>query len=376
MAEQFETIVIGGGQAGLAMGHELSRQGRHYVILDASYRIGDAWRNRWDSLTLFTPRAYSALPGLPMDGDPDGYPGKDEMAGYLEAYAEHFALPVRLNTKVTALDREDAKFTVTTERGTLEAKTVVIATGAFQAPSIPGIASDFRSDVIQLTATSYKNPSQVPAGTVLVVGDGATGRQIALEFAGTHTVLLATGRPRNVSPDRIFGRSVFWWLDRLGIVRAPRESRIGKRLKARDPFPGRHLTLPRLRAAGVALMPRLTRAEGRTARFDDGHHTELSAVVWATGYRDDTSWISIAGAKRTDGTVIEERGVSPVHGMYFVGRSWQWTRGSALVLGVGRDAAYIGHYMGSAEPAMPITEPGTTMNSAPDRHGDVFDPAH
>jgi putative flavoprotein involved in K+ transport len=180
---------------------------------------------------------------------------------------------------------------------------------------------------------------------VLVVGDGATGRQIALELTKTHTVLLATGRPRNIGPDRVLGRSIFWWLNRLGLLDASRESRIGRRLMARDPFPGRHLALPRLRQAGVATVPRLDRVEDKIARFDDGRCADVSAVIWAAGYRDDTSWLQIPDAKRPDGLVIERRGVSPVPGLYYVGRSWQWTRGSALVLGVGKDAAYIADQM-------------------------------
>ena len=355
MTERFDTIIIGGGQAGLAMGHELVTRGKDFVILDASLRVGDAWRTRWDSLVLFTPRSYSALPGLTMPGDRDGYPTKDEMADYLEVYAAHFALPIRLGSTVTSLTRDGDTFRVTAGESTIEARTVVIAAGAYQVPAIPTIGSAFSPDVCQLTTATYKNPSGVPEGTVLVVGDGATGRQIALELTRTHTVLLATGRSRNVSPDRLLGRSVFWWLDRLGVVRASRESRIGQRLMARDPFPGRHLALPRLREAGVATVPRLSSVEGRSARFQDGRCADISAVVWATGYRDDTSWLNIPEAKRPDGGVSERRGISPVAGLYFVGRSWQWSRGSALVLGVGKDAAYIADQLESKQPEAPKT---------------------
>src|SRR5437588_7405266 len=341
MTEQFDTVVVGGGQAGLAMGHELATRGRDFVILDAQNQVGDAWRNRWDSLVLFTPRSYSALPGLAMPGDPKGYPTKDEMADYLASYAAHFKLPIRLHSRVTGLERTDDRFRVHMADTVMEARQVVIAAGAYQVPAIPTIAEDFSPEVRQFTTRSYKNPTGVPEGTVLVVGDGATGRQIALELTKTHTVLLATGRPRNVGPDLVLGRSIFWWLERLGIINASRESRIGRRLMARDPFPGRHLALPRLREAGVATVPRLDRVEGKITRFEDGRCADVSAVVWATGYRDDTTWITIPGAKRPDGGVIERRGISSVPGLYYVGRSWQWTRGSALVLGVGKDAAYI-----------------------------------
>lgn len=345
MTEQFDTLVIGGGQAGLAMGHELVTRGQNFVILDALEHIGDAWRSRWDSLVLFTPRGYSALPGLAMPGDPKGYPTKDEMADYVASYATHFQLPVRLKSRVTALERTADGFRVGTDHAAIEASNVVIAAGAFQVPAIPSMGDLFAPEVRQFTTGTYKNPSGVPEGTVLVVGDGATGRQIALELAKTHTVLLATGRPRSVSPDLVLGRSIFWWLDRLGVFNASRESRIGRRLMARDPFPGRRLALPRLREAGTATVPRLERVEGKIVRFEDGRCADVSAVVWATGYHDDTSWITIPEAKRPDGGVIERRGVSPVPGLYYLGRSWQWTRGSALVLGVGKDAAYIADQM-------------------------------
>jgi len=361
MTEQFEIAVIGGGQAGLAMGHELATRGRDSAILDAQNRVGDAWRTRWDSLVLFTSRSYSALPGLAMPADSKGYPTKDEMADYLASYAAHFKLPIRLHSRVTGLERTDDRFRVHMADAVMEARQVVIAAGAYQVPAIPTIADDFSPEVRQFTPGSYKNPMGVPEGTVLVVGDGATGRQIALELTKTHTILLATGRSRNVSPDLVLGRSVFWWLARLGVLDASRESRIGRRLMERDPFPGRHLALPRLREAGVATVPRLDRVEGKIARLEDGRCADVSAVIWATGYRDDTTWINIPDAKRPDGAVIERRGISPVPGLYYVGRSWQWTRGSALVLGVGQDAAYIADQM----QATGATEPST----APERDG-------
>lgn len=162
MAEQLDTIVIGGGQAGLAMGHGLAERGRHYVILDASQRIGDAWRHRWDSLVLSTPRSYSVLPGLAMPGNPNGYPAKDEMAEYLERYAAHVALPTQLHSLVCALERTGDGFRVRTDDTAMEARTVVIATSAFQVPAIPRIADLFSSEVRQFTPASYKNPSGFP----------------------------------------------------------------------------------------------------------------------------------------------------------------------------------------------------------------------
>jgi putative flavoprotein involved in K+ transport len=335
-------LVIGAGQAGLAMAHQLRSTGLRYRVVDGHARVGDSWRQRYDSLVLFTPRSYSALPGLAVAGDPNGYPTKDEIADYLESYAAHFAIPIQLNAEVRSLDTVDGKFrAMTADNVGIEARAVVIASGAFQAPAIPALSATFSPQVCQLSAASYRNPSQVPAGSVLVAGDGATGRQIALELAATHRVMLATGRSRRVTPDRVMGRSIFWWLDHLGVLRATGDSRIGRRMMAGDPFPGRRLALPRLRKAGVVVMPRLAAADGNTVRFVDGGSAEIGAVVWATGYRDHSEWVGMSAARNPDGGFAESRGVSPVPGLYFVGRSWQRTRGSALLTGVGADAAYV-----------------------------------
>jgi putative flavoprotein involved in K+ transport len=342
IGRDLDVLVIGGGQAGLAMGHHLKRAGRSFQIVERNPRLGDSWRNRHDSLVLFTPRAYSALPGLPLEGGPEGYPGKDEVADYLERYAGHFGLPVALETGVRSLTRLDGGFRARTDAGELiDARAVVLATGAFRRPAVPAISRQLSPEVVQLTPDSYKRPAQVPPGRVLVVGDGATGRQMAAELAATHEVSLAMGRPRRVSPRRILGKSVFWWMDRLGILRASRETRVGRYLMRADPFPGKELGVGRLLRRGIRIVGRLTRADGKKLRFAEGEVLEADTVVWATGYRDDGRWVTIPEAKDTRGGFVQQRGVSPVPGLYFVGRSWQWTRGSALLAGVGDDAAYL-----------------------------------
>lgn len=341
-ASSLDVLVIGAGQAGLATGYHLARTGLRYALLDSHARVGDSWRRRFDSLMLFTPRSYSALPGWAVPGEPDGYPSKDEIADYLEAYAAHFAIPIRSGVAVRSLETSGANFRVTTRDGApIESRAVVIATGAFHTPNIPALSAAFSADVRQLPASAYRRPADLPAGTVLVVGDGATGRQIALELAATRRVLLATGRVRRVMPARILGRSLFWWMDHLGVLRAPRESVIGRRMRAGDPFAGRGLGLSRLRQAGVHVMARLSAARGTTARFADDAAVPINAIVWATGYRVDSDWVAIPAAKSPDGAFVHSRGISPVDGLYFVGQSWQSTRGSALLTGVGADAAYV-----------------------------------
>ena len=342
MTRESDVLVIGGGQAGLAMGYHLKQAGHQFRILERHPRIGDSWRNRHDSLVLFTPRAYSALPGLPVPGDPDGYPNKDEMADYLEHYANYFELPVSTETGIRSLTQADGGFRARTDAGEIiDARAVVLATGAFQRPAIPAVSRRLSPDIMQLTTESYKRPGQIPPGRVLVVGDGATGRQVAVELAATHEVLLATGRPRRVSPQRILGRSVFWWMDRLGILRASRETRVGRYLMNADPFPGKDLNLGRLRRRGVRVVGRLLGVDGKSVAFADGETAEVDAVIWATGYRDDSRWVSIPEVKDARDGFVHRRGVSAVPGVYFVGRSWQWTRGSALLAGVGDDAAYV-----------------------------------
>ncbi|MDQ2683966.1 MAG: NAD(P)/FAD-dependent oxidoreductase, partial [Chloroflexota bacterium] len=264
-ASVLDVLVIGAGQAGLALGYQLREQGKQFLIVDRYDRIGESWRRRFNSLTLFTPRSYSALPGLPVPGDPDGYPTKDEIADYLEEYARHFALPVELDTEIVRLERQGDLFVATTDTWNVyTAREVVLATGAFQTPVMPEISQDFAPEVTQLTPESYRAPGATPAGTVLMVGDGATGRQIARELADTHQVLLATGRPRKVTPHRVLGKPIFWWLDKLGLLTAPAESRIGRKLRTNDPFPGKDLGLGKLQKAGITITGRLTGVDGRT----------------------------------------------------------------------------------------------------------------
>src|SRR5215207_4004951 len=215
-ARTLDILVIGAGQAGLALGFHLKKTPFRFQLVERNARVGDSWRERYASLVLFTPRAYSALPGLAMPGDPDVFPTKDKIGDYLETYANHFDLPVVLGTGIRRIERVDGSFRVITEAGEpIDSRAVVLATGAFQRPAIPSISRGLSAEVTQLAPEDYKAPSQLSPGTVLVVGDGATGRQIALELAAAHEVLLAAGRPRRVSPDRILGKSVFWLVAKL-----------------------------------------------------------------------------------------------------------------------------------------------------------------
>ena len=331
-------LVIGGGQAGLAAGYWLKRQDIPFLIVEGSARIGDVWRQRYASLSLFTTRAFSALPGMALAGKAQGYAGRDEFADYLEAYARRFALPIRLSTSVQRLRAgpHGSFLADLSDGGTLAATHVIVATGGFQAPVVPAIARGFGAQIPQLTPESFGAGESLPDGPVLVVGDGASGRDLAVQASASHPVMLATGKPRKLVPERVLGQSIWWWLRSLGLMRASSASFIGKALRRRDPFPDRDRGLASLARRGIELRPRLTAAEGDTAVFADGERRKVAAVVWAVGYRDRTDWIEIPGALGDDGRLLHDAGVSPVPGIAYVGRPWQRNRASALVMGRAR----------------------------------------
>ncbi|MFG1697151.1 flavin-containing monooxygenase [Nonomuraea sp. NPDC049309] len=329
-------IVIGAGQAGLAAGRALRIAGQDVVLLETHSRIGESWRCRWDSLRLFTPARLSSLPGMPLPGG-DGYPSKDEVADYLEAYAGRFDLPVRLGTTVTELRlAPDGKFEATTNHGTLTADGVVVATGPFQQPHIPALP--LSDEIISLHSADYRNPRQLPDGPVLVVGGGNSGVQIAAELAAARPVTISLGKRQPVLPQRILGADVFTWLQALGLVRAPVTGRLGRLVRDRDPLIGagpRHL-----RRLGVSIIDRIVSADGPALRTANGHTAKPSAVIWATGYRPDYSWIRVPGAL-ADGLPRHTGGLSPVPRLAYLGLPYQRSRGSALLGWVGEDAALI-----------------------------------
>jgi len=338
-SELLDVVVVGGSQAGLAMAWHLTREQLRFEVLDAAPEIGHTWRSRWDSLKLFTPAQYDALPGMPFPGPPDTYPGKDAVAAYLKAYAAAFNLPVRLNARVTSLSRTADGFEIRTQDEVLRAHQVVVATGPFQAPYVLPAAQRLDGSVIQLHSAGYSNPHALPAGPVLVVGGGNSGFQIAEELAAAgRRVDLSVGSKMPVLPQRFTGRDLFWWLTKLGAMQVAVDSPLGRRMSSRDFVIGS--SPRRLRAAGVRFRPGVADAEGRSVRFTDGTTLDACIVIWATGYRSDYAWIEFPGVVR-DGTVIHQRGVTETPGLYFLGLSWQHTRGSALLGFVHDDAAHL-----------------------------------
>jgi putative flavoprotein involved in K+ transport len=339
MTEPLDVIVIGAGQAGLALGHHLARRGADHLLLEAGPEVGHSWRSRWDSLRLFSPAQYDSLPGLPFPAPADTHPTKDDVADYLAAYAAHFRLPVRLDSPVLRVHRDpDGCFAVTTPTEVHRARQVVVATGPFQTPHVPAPAAQVDPLVPQLHSAEYRNPGQLPrGGRVLVVGAANSGLQIAAELADTCSVTVAVGSRPTELPQRIAGRDLFSWLTRSGFFTVPTDSRIARRLRARGDLVigtrSRHL-----RRRGITFRPRLTDVVGRTAGFADGTRADFDAVVWATGYRSDYSWLQVPGVV-VDGQIRHTAGVADVPGLYFIGLPWQTSRGSALLGFVGADAA-------------------------------------
>jgi putative flavoprotein involved in K+ transport len=344
-----EVVVVGGGQAGLAIGYLLLRQGRNFAILEAAEEPAAAWRERWDSLKLFTPARYNSLPGLPFPGDPDSYPGRDEVVAYLTDYARHFDLPVELASPVRAIRTIGGAYVVELDHRVYEAEQVVIATGPFQVPFVPALAERLDPVVVQLHSTDYRSPEGIPDGRVLVVGGGNTGFQIAEELSAGREVHLSIGSRQMPLPQRILGRDLFWYLDRTGLIRKTRTSRLGRRMEGRDTLIG---STPRAlrRRHGVELHGRATDAAGFTVTFRDGSTLEVGTVLWATGFRVDHSWVDVP-VFDDKGRPRHRRGVTESPGLYFLGLSWQHTRGSALLGWVKDDAEYIAEQIRSFKPA-------------------------
>lgn len=342
-SESVDIVIIGGGQAGLALGYYLTRSGRNFVILDAGSRVGDGWRMRWDSLRLFTPAKYDGLPGMPFPGDRLAFPTKDEEADYLEVYAERFALPVHTGVRVERVRRDSDGFLVEAGDRRWRANSVVLATGGEQVPVVPSFAHRLAESTAQLHSSEYRNPAQLRPGAVLVVGVGNSGAEIALELAAHRPVLLA-GEPVGELPFR-HGRTAARFAlplirfvgTRVLTVRTP----VGRKVAAR--FSGPPLIRTRLRdlaAVGVTRVPRITQIVDGRPCTSDGQVLDVANVVWCTGYREDFGILDLPGTPA--GRPDHVRGVvSAVPGLYLLGQAFLFSATSATLPGVRRDAKYL-----------------------------------
>jgi putative flavoprotein involved in K+ transport len=341
-------IVIGAGQAGLSVGYHLKKLGLEFIILDANARIGDSWRQRWDSLRLFTPNRFNGLDGMPFPGPRYAYPTKDEMADYLESYATHFQLPVLHGVRVSRLWREGRRYLVDAGSQQFEADHVVVAMASYQGRKVPAYAKELAPGILQLHSCEYKSLSQLRPGAVLIVGAANSGAEIAMETASAHPTWIA-GRDVGSMP---FNIRSFWVkrvvlpilfrvvFHRILTVRTP----MGR--KARRQMIGRGL--PRIRqrrteldAVGVRWVERVAGVANGLPQLADGRTLDVANVIWCTGYDLGLSWIDLpifetgGEPRQTSGLVDGEPG------LYFVGQHFQHSVSSTMIHGVGRDAAFI-----------------------------------
>jgi putative flavoprotein involved in K+ transport len=347
-AETFEVIVIGGGQAGLSVGHHLKKLGVRFLILDGSARIGDAWRKRWDSLRLFTPARFASLDGLVFPAPPNSFPSKDEMADYLESYAAHFELPVLNGVRVERLSRSNGHYQIEAGSRVFRAEQVIVAMSNYQRPSVPAFAKELDAEIVQLHSMHYKGPGQLLPGSVLLVGAGNSGSELAMELAKRRHVYMS-GRSTGEIPFRIGG-----FLGRLLLVRLVLRvlfhriltlgTPIGRKLRPKLLLGGGPLIRIKARdmaAAGIERTPRVTDVHDGRPVLEDGRTLDVKNVIWCTGYETGFSWIDLP--------ILDERAV-PRHraglvpdapGLYFVGLHFLYSLSSEMIHGVGRDAERI-----------------------------------
>ena len=356
-AERVETIVVGAGQAGLAVGYHLKQQDRSFVILDAHQRIGDAWRLRWDSLRLFTPARYDGLPGMRFPASPHTFPSKDEMADYLASYAARFALPVRTGVRVDRLTHESGRFLLRAGEQRFEADNVVISMSLYQDPRVPAFARELRPGITQLHAIEYGNPRQLQAGGVLVVGAGNSGCEIALEAARANHPTWLAGRDTGHLPFHIEGLAARLVLlplilgfafHRVLTLDTPMGRRKLAQMAEGHGMPLIRIKPKELKAAGIERVPRMAGARDGMPLLEDGRILDVTNVVWSTGFEPGWSWIDLpvfgaTGPRQKRGVVAE------MPGLYFTGLPFIYAVSSAMVQGVGRDAEYVAKHIANRE---------------------------
>ncbi len=344
--EKWNTVVIGAGQAGLATGYYLKEINEDFIILDDKNRIGDVWRQRWDSLKLFTPAQHDGLAGFPFPAAKGAYPTKDNLADYLENYAHKFSLPVQLNTKVTALKQAASGYEINTSEGKILADHVIVSTGTNPVPYVPEFAKDIDEKIIQIHSSQYKNPQTLPASNTLVVGAGTSGLEIATELSLTRSTMIS-GNPTPHIPDFIFryaGKPYWWFVHNVLTLSTP----IGRKVKPKlinGGGPLISISAEEVKKAGVEFLPRLTGVKNGLPQLQDGRELKVASIVWATGFKPDFSWIQMDVTDKS-GWPKTNRGVSEnYNGLYFVGMLFQYGLTSGLVGGVSRDAAFVVNHL-------------------------------
>ncbi len=337
----YDTIVIGAGQAGLAAGYYLKQFNQNFLILDKGREVAESWINRYDSLVLFTPRMYDALPGLPNEGKSHSFPTKNEMVSYLKKYADKFNFPIKFQTGVVNVQHKDNIFYIETNQGVFQTKNLIIASGAFQSPRIPSFSKQLSNDINQLHSSQYKNPGQLEEGNVLVVGGGNSGAQIAVELSKEKETYLAVSKKLSYFPLTLNNKSIFWWFDKFGILNASTNSFLGKVIQKKgDPIFGYELKTA-IQRKEVFIKPRVIDGIHNKITFKDLSTLEVNNIIWATGFDSNYPWLEIKEVFNEEGKIVHHRGITNVKGLYFIGLPWQYRRGSGILQGVGFDAKYI-----------------------------------
>jgi putative flavoprotein involved in K+ transport len=369
-AEHYETIVIGGSQAGLTAGYYLARESREFLILEANDSVGDAWRNRWDSLRLFTPAKFSRLPGMRIPGTSAwSFVTKDEMADYLEEYARRFRLPVRTGVTVDGLTKSDGWFVVSAGDRRFEARNVIVATGAHRIPKLPAFASELDPRIVQMHSCDYRGPSQLHDGDVLVVGAGNSGAEISYDLVATRRCLLAGESPGQIPvrhgtlPARA-GFRVFRFLGHW-VLRV--DTRLGRKLGPKLLSKGDPLIRRReqdLAAVGIERVGRVAGMQDGLPVLEDGRVVEVPNVIWCTGFRTDFSWIDLR-VFDGDAQPLHYRGVVESEpGLYFLGLIFQYSFSSDVLPGRGRDAKYIAKHIAARQREPRAVEPAEVLAAA------------
>ena len=347
--DHIQTVVIGGGQSGLAVGYHLARLGVPFVILEADARVGDVWRRRWDSLRLFTPARFDGIAGWPFPAAAGTFPTKDEMGDYLEEYAKRFGLPVRTGVRVDRVWQDGSRFIVSAGAMKLEADNVVVAMATYQQPRIPDLASGLGAGIRQLHSRDYRNPGQLRPGGVLVVGAGNSGSEIAREVAGAGHPTWLSGRDTGHVPFRIESavarHALIPLLFRVVFHRVlSLDTPIGRKVRPRIVSRGAPLIRVKpkdLVAAGVRRVPRTTGTRGGLPELADGQALDVTNVIWCTGFEPGFSWIDLPAFDH-EAEPMQRRGiVAAVPGLFFVGLHFLYALSSTMIHGVTRDAEHV-----------------------------------
>lgn len=362
--ERFNTVVIGGGQAGLSVGYHLRRRKVPFVILEANQRIGDSWRKRWDSLRLFTPARFNGLDGMPFPAAPFSFPTKDAMADYLEEYSRRFNLPVRTGVRVDRLIRSEGRYLLSTTAGPIEALNVIVAMASYQRPRLPAFAAELSPDILSIHSSEYRNPSDLREGGVLLVGAGNSGAEIAVEVAKTHQTWMA-GRDVGHLPFAIDGLAARLFLARL-VLRVvfhrivTTDTPIGRKARSKVLSEGGPLIRQRPRdlvRMGVVRVPRVIGVRDGKPLLADHRVLDVANVIWCTGYEPGFSWIKIPVHGRIE--PLHHRGiVDAVPGLFFVGLHFQFALSSTMIHGVGRDAEFVAAAVQGRQPAVDLFSTG------------------